>query len=816
MYTRFACLLAALLLNTSAAQAQQSTLTVDQIMQAPESWIGAWPRSMSWSEDGTALYFWWNPQGEFAADSLYKVGRGEALPVKVEPDERRAPSTRFTGWQHGTHIYDQDFQRKVFESDGDIFVLDRSTGATQRLTHTRERLGNPRFTLDGGSVIFRRGDNLYSRDLETGLEAQLTDLRRGSEPSESERTPQQEFLYQQEQQLIDYIRRQTAEREAREEAREADQAARLLPQPYYFGQGSIQQIRLSPDGRFVSFSISKPPAATGSTEVHNYVTETGYADNLDARPKVGSPVATSEHFIQDLTRDSTYSIDLHQLPGSYDVPEYRREMGVEVDSAETRRELFSAGIVWNADGTLAVMDVRSRDNKTRWIARLNPATAELTVLDRQHDEAWIGGPGLSWWAPSMGWLRDGRHLYFQSEASGFSHLYVVNVETGQTRQLTSGEFEVFGPQLSQDGQTWYFSSSEESPFVRQYYSMPVDGGPRTRLTSLRGMNDFALDPREESLGILHSFTTRPPEVHIQTDLQLHTSARRITHSPTEEWLAYDWRDGEIIHIEASDGVPVPTQIFEPDNPNGAAVLFVHGAGYLQNVHHGWSNYFREFMFHNLLTDLGYTVLNVDFRASSGYGRDWRTAIYRHMGGRDLQDYVDASRYLHREHDIDPERVFIYGGSYGGFITLMALFNEPEHFGGGAALRSVSDWAHYNHGYTSNILNTPAEDSLAYQQSSPIYFAEGLEDPLLIAHGIVDVNVQFQDVVRLAQRLIELGKEDWEMAVYPVEDHGFSEPESWADEYRRILKYIRLSVGPKEEAIREIPYLRDSPIHSEID
>ena len=146
--------------------------------------------------------------------------------------------------------------------------------------------------------------------------------------------------------------------------------------------------------------------------------------------------------------------------------------------------------------------------------------------------------------------------------------------------------------------------------------------------------------------------------------------------------------------------------------------------------------------------------------------------------------------------IPPERVFIYGGSYGGFITLMALFTAPERFGGGAALRSVTDWAHYSHGYTANILNTPALDSLSYTRSSPINFAEGYAgDPLLIAHGMVDTNVQFQDVVRLSQRLIELGKTGWEMAVYPVEDHGFTEPTSWTDEYRRILAYIERSVGP---------------------
>jgi dipeptidyl aminopeptidase/acylaminoacyl peptidase len=158
-----------------------------------------------------------------------------------------------------------------------------------------------------------------------------------------------------------------------------------------------------------------------------------------------------------------------------------------------------------------------------------------------------------------------------------------------------------------------------------------------------------------------------------------------------------------------------------------------------------------------------------------------------MGGKDLTDHVDGAQYLAQSEGVDAKRVGIYGGSYGGFITLMALFTQPEHFAAGAALRSVTDWAHYNHGYTGRILNQPQEDSVAYRQSSPIYFAEGLQDPLLILHGMVDTNVHFSDVVRLTQRLIELGKTDWELAVYPVEDHAFVEPTSWTDEYRRILE-----------------------------
>ena len=164
-----------------------------------------------------------------------------------------------------------------------------------------------------------------------------------------------------------------------------------------------------------------------------------------------------------------------------------------------------------------------------------------------------------------------------------------------------------------------------------------------------------------------------------------------------------------------------------------------------------------------------------------------------MGGRDLQDHVDGAKYLQKNFAIDPERIGLYGGSYGGFITLMALFTEPKWFGAGAALRSVTDWAHYNHGYTDNILNEPYNDSLAYARSSPINYAAGLKGALLMCHGMVDTNVHFQDIVRLSQRLIELKKENWELAVYPVEDHGFVEPSSWTDEYKRILKLFETNL-----------------------
>jgi len=332
--------------------------------------------------------------------------------------------------------------------------------------------------------------------------------------------------------------------------------------------------------------------------------------------------------------------------------------------------------------------------------------------------------------------------------------------------------------------------------------VPVAGGARTQITRTSGGHTVAVSPNDQLLADVYSTANRPPELYLMRN-QPGAVESRLTLSPTAEWLSFPWIKPEIVMIPASDGAKVPARIYHPKDmgaqPNGAAVIFVHGAGYLHNVDNYWSYYFREYMFNHYLASKGYVVIDMDYRGSAGYGRDWRTAIYRHMGGRDLQDEVDGSNYLHEKFGIDPMRVGMYGGSYGGFMTLMAMFTEPTHFGAGAAIRSVTDWAHYNHWYTSRILNQPDKDTVAYHQSSPIYFADGLQGHLLMLHGMVDDNVNFQDIVRLTQRLIELGKKNWDLAVYPVERHDFVRPTSWADEYGRIYDLFDRTIAHPGDA-----------------
>jgi dipeptidyl aminopeptidase/acylaminoacyl peptidase len=294
------------------------------------------------------------------------------------------------------------------------------------------------------------------------------------------------------------------------------------------------------------------------------------------------------------------------------------------------------------------------------------------------------------------------------------------------------------------------------------------------------------------MAYVHDVANDPPELYVGSS-EVSQDMRKVTETPTAEWSSFPWVEPEIVHFRAEDGTMVPARIYRPSDmgaqPNGGGVIFVHGAGYLHNIHNYWSSYYREYQFNQFLAANGYTVLDIDYRGSAGYGAEWRTAIYRWMGGKDLSDQVDGARWLVANEGVDAERIGLYGGSYGGFITLMALFTSGDTFKSGAALRSVTDWAHYNHGYTSRILNLPQDDVEAYERSSPIYFAEdfGPDQHLVMLHGMVDTNVHFSDVVRLAQRMIELGKENWEFAVYPVENHGFIEPTSWTDEYRRIFE-----------------------------
>lgn len=754
-----------------------SELTIREIMKG-EDFVGYLPESIEWGVEGKFVYFSWNPDQD-TLRSQYKadIRTGEISRVSFEEQKNRP--------EIGTYNDSRDLM--VYSKSGDLFLYQVKNRTKTQITNTLQRESRPEFSGDEKKVIYTSDNNLFAWDITSGATRQLTNFKKGSGSKDQDLPAHDQWLENDQLEYFNILRKRKRENELEKERREALEADR--PLEIHLGEKSLYNLRISPDMKFVTYTLRKPAKST-RTEVPEYVTQSGYTSHSNARSKVGAPQNTYEMGVYDIAKDTAYRIDTKQIGGIYDKPEFLKEYakGDFDPKYEIPRKVVFHGPFYSKDGK-ALVDVRSLDNKDRWIMLLDPATGQLDLLDRQRDEAWVGGPGIVSWnfiPGNMGWLADNETIWFQSEETGYSHLYSLNITNKKKRALTSGDFEIRDADLSNDKKHFYIQSNKVSPHVNHFYKMPVGGGKMTQITSLEGSHEVTLSPDEKYLAVRYSYSNKPWELHLMKN-QAGAEMTQLTSSTTAAFQRYEWKEPEIIRFTASDGARVPARLYKPDNPNGAAVIFVHGAGYLQNVHKWWSTYYREYMFHNYLTDMGYTVLDMDYRGSDGYGRDWRTGIYRWMGGKDLSDQVDGAQYLVSEHGIAGDRVGIYGGSYGGFITIMALFTASEVFQSGAALRSVTDWAHYNHGYTSNILNTPVEDSLAYARSSPIYHAEGLKGRLVMLHGMIDDNVHFQDVVRLSQRLIELGKTNWDLAVFPLEKHGFVEASSWADEYRRIYE-----------------------------
>ena len=762
----------------------QSDLSVQKIMQDP-NWMGTFPSGVEWDEQSEALYFDYNPE-QNVSDSLYKISL--ATPSKIEKvslEERKAMVPTYGD-------YNDKRTQKLFTKFGDLYLYDIRKDETQLVLDFGERIQSPKF-ISEDEYAFISDNNLYTYNKKLGKIQKKTNIESGSaNDRSSEKSEKNQWLEDENLDLLEEVRTKKENSKLRDKNRELMQEESYT---FYLNKQRAFNFSISETGHFLAFQ-TYTPEAPDNTMVPNYVDASGYTEPLNTRSKVGDQTAQRDLYLYHIQKDTVFQLEVSSLEGITDLPAYTEEYP-DREWEEKERAVSFSTVEFSSQDKHAVVSIRAQDNKDRWIALIDLNTGILSTLDRQHDEAWIAGPGIGsyYGGGTLGWLPDNKHVFYQSEATGYSHLYLHDVESNTQKQLTEGAYEVFNPQLSNDQNSWYFTSSEVHPGERHFYNMPVMGGRATKLTLMEGNNRVILSPDEKRMAIVFSSSNTPEELYLKK-AKASATPQQLTSGQSDDFSAYNWRTPELIQFEAEDGAQPYARLYKPEESvnNKAAVIFVHGAGYLQNAHKWWSSYFREYMFHNLLTDLGYTVLDIDYRGSAGYGRDWRTGIYRHMGGKDLSDQVDGAKYLIENHGVNPEKIGIYGGSYGGFITLMAMFNEADTFASGAALRSVTDWAHYNHGYTSNILNEPHLDPIAYRRSSPIYFAEGLEGDLLIAHGVIDTNVHFQDVVRLSQRLIELEKENWEMALYPIEGHGFSQPSSWTDEYRRILKLFEDTIG----------------------
>jgi dipeptidyl aminopeptidase/acylaminoacyl peptidase len=783
-----------------AATTPAQTLTLAKIMANPD-WIGSPVEDAYWGVDGQNLYFKLKRAGSSIRD-LYRVSANGGAPVKLSGAELAAAP--------GPAVFDRAHAHATYLRHNDVFVRDVATGATRQLTRDNTEKFGLQISADGRLVSWGQNNDWYVWNAATGVVAPAATLKAEDNPAEAK--PDQ--MERQQLSLFSTLREIKADKTAvRQHADQldAENPARAAA-PFYLGADvKIALTSLAPDARWMLVVTEPKSYAAGKQPfVVHYVNDSGYPETESARVYVGhnSP-APQSLVLLDLQAHKAYPLSVDDLPGIHDDPLHalraKRIAQLQQDGHAKEAAALAApktrpvsvnfvaagesgypALVWSPDGSQLALELVANDHKDRWIETVDFADHKLVNQNRLTDPAWI-----NWSFNALGWLPDNQTLWFESEASGWAQLYVKPL-AGKARALTSTQYEVSLPEVSPDGKWFYVLSNQEAPYAYDVYRVPTTGGALERVTHDQGIGcfecsaPFMLSPDGSQVAVLKSSAYVPPQLAVvNVD---GSDPRSLTDTRTPAYKAMHWVEPKFVKIPSSHGnFGIWAKYYQPANDDSAhpAVLFVHGAGYLQDVSKGWTYYFREQMFNNLLLQEGYAVLAMDYRGSAGYGRDWRDTIYQHMGHPEIQDLLDGKAWLVKHHHVDARRVGIYGGSYGGFLTEMALLTAPGEFAAGAAQRPPADWTTYNDGYTSDILNTPELDPEAYKVSSPIEYAKNLADPLLINHGLIDNNVMPTDSIRLYQRFIELHKDNFWISLYPMERHDFKHASSWYDEYRRI-------------------------------
>lgn len=720
------------------------------------------------SPDGTKVVYLWNAEGKMPRD-LYLVSTSggtaqKILSVSDLPVPSRTPEkenkldyglvlrddfVRSRENHLGNFEWSPDSKRLVFSYGGDLYVYTPGE-KPQRLTQTQTAEAAPRF-LDNDRILFSQTGNLFVWNLANNL---ITQISKEADP--------QKFI------------------------------AVTNPAP-------------NKAGSLVAYVVSDN-SKQRALVVPNYLDE--FVKAADVRR--GWSEQKVLVVVADGSRDTPFEIKLPKPEGVGNI----------------------RSLKWAADGRSLVVDRVDKDLKRRQLFYVDSAggkAEQIILVTEETDDKWQA-PLSSIVEPNP---KVPTELFFGSERDGDNHLYLAKIEQAETSasasvppggeqvatssaisaptgkvgitQLTKGGWQVEWAKWAPDGENVIFLSTEGNSAERTFYEVSVRSSKKSGIAysqaAMRGtpqMNETG----QPMLLFSASRWKQPDELQIQRacgSCDGINFPKTITETVPAEFLRRSWAEPKFADIPSRDGKKIPAKIYFPARFNARSkqkypmVIFVHGAGYLQNVINGWNNYYREFMFNELLTQKGYVVLDIDYRGSAGYGREWRTDVYDFLGGKDYDDHIDAIDYMIKNYGVDSKRVGVYGGSYGGFMAEMLAFRAPEKIAAAAALRPVADWKNYyasSPGYTAQRLGFPDKNPEAYKRSSPITYADGLKTHLLILHGMSDDNVHVQDSIQLIEKLIRLGKTEYfETMLYPSENHGFTRPESWTDEYERILAFF---------------------------
>lgn len=378
-----------------------------------------------------------------------------------------------------------------------------------------------------------------------------------------------------------------------------------------------------------------------------------------------------------------------------------------------------------------------------------------------------------------------------SEKDGFNHLYHLSEDGEVIRQLTSGNYEVTTFYGLDEKSGWlYYQAAEESPLRREIYRIKLDGSKKEQLSTQAGWNKAQFS--EGFQYFIHRYSTaqQPTRESLRRSNGTLVRELRGNEAVQERLDDYALSPKEFFNFvtEAGhdlNGWMIKPQDFDPSREY-PLLLFVYGGPGSQTVEDRYDAF--NAMWYQVLANEGYVIASVDNRGTGGRGRDFRTVTYQQLGKYETEDQIAAARYLGGMNYIDSSRIGIWGWSYGGYMSSLALFKGHEVFKTAIAVAPVTNWRFYDNIYTERYMRTPQENAKGYDDNSPINHVNKLAGHYLLIHGSADDNVHLQNTMRMVDALVEANKQ-FDLFIYPDKNHGIGGGVTRYHLYRKMTDFL---------------------------
>jgi len=586
------------------------------------------------------------------------------------------------------------------------------------------------------------------------------------------------------------------------------------------GKEAIADVKISPDGKFVSFVRAHNLFAVGVADAKEQALTTGgteevrkgemdwvYPEELDCKTAYWwSPDSSKVAFLEmDESKVSKYPlVDFASFDGDAEQERYPIAGGSNpivhvytVSANGGAAKLLDTGaetnqyiprVDWLRDSQRLAIQRLNRAQTQLEILLADAGTGKSSMLLTEKDAYWINI------ADDLYFLKDGKRFLWSSERSGFRHLYLYGLDGKEIAQLTSGKWEVTALEAVDEAKgVVYFNATEKTPIERHLYRVGLDGKGFVRITKQDGVHAIHFSPDASGFVDTYSNAMTPPQQWLsRAD---GSGAIVMNKNDVAELANYHLSPLEFVTIKTHDGMDLNAWIIKPANFDATkkypALVYTYGGPHAQVVMNQWGG--GTFLWHQMMAQKGFVIFALDNRGSAGRGHLFEEPIHLRFGAQEMSDQRDGAAWLKGQPWVDASRMGIWGWSYGGHMTLHAMFEDPEDFKAGFAGGPVTDWHFYDTIYTERYIGLLPENEESYQESSPIEKAGQLRGKLLIAHGTGDDNVHFANTLLLLDKLIEKGK-SVEVMPFPGRGHGVSDPPARILLMNRVTQFFVENLG----------------------